>query len=537
MDGSSEFTEQGTWSAFEMTASLSLRGVAITKLSCVATGLNSAKLSKFLPAIPVSSNASSPFDRTSSDPQLVGYVVQSTGMAFDPNSVRSDLRGKLPSYMVPSQFVVLPALPLTPNGKIDRKALPAPKRSTEPVANDGIESIMKPVQKRIADIWRKFLKINRVSGRDRLDMAPRNSTERAVAEIWSGILGIEDVGVHDDFFDLGGHSLMIVRVLYQINATLSVSLGVPDLFQNPTVEQLAAVIDREQHNRQRQPQVVLLQDGGSGVPLYFIYAGPDEFRLARSMGTSRPVYGVQVPWPLKWRRGVEANRVSSYPNMDQFAAPFVNALFAHVGSAPCMLAGHSFAGLVAFETARQLKMKGGNVELVMIFDKWARYPNPFQVAWKNLRQCWMKRTDPAQGFAKSILNRFRRSVFIILWPLRIIASVVIYLLWPKQGQLTTTFDEEGVPLPWGLLARLYAEIEKKYCPPPALDCRGIIFRTDFMDLNQSVRVLDESLGWQKLFTRGLTCISLSGDHISIFRKQSQSLALMINTVLQQSDNH
>ncbi len=293
--------------------------------------------------------------------QLVAYVVAKSGQQLEGDELQAFLKRQLPTYMVPSLFEVIERFPMTPAGKIDRKAL-----QETPALR---------------------------SGRERLDVPPRNATERAVAEIWSGVLGIQDVGVHDDFFDLGGHSLMIVRVLYQINATLRVRLGVPDLFQNPTVEQLAAVIERQQLNRRRQPDVVLLQEGGSGIPLYFIYAGPDEFQLARSMGTSRPVYGIQVPWPLKWRRAIEANRVSSFPNMDQFAAPFVKALFAHVGSGPCMLAGHSFAGLVAFETARQLKMKGVNVESVIIFDKWARYPAPHQVAWKNLRQCWLERPD------------------------------------------------------------------------------------------------------------------------------------------------
>ena len=69
--------------------------------------------------------------------QLVGYVVQSTGTAFDSDSARSTLRSKLPGYMVPSQFVILPALPLTPNGKIDRKALPTPETTIEPIASDG----------------------------------------------------------------------------------------------------------------------------------------------------------------------------------------------------------------------------------------------------------------------------------------------------------------------------------------------------------------------------------------------------------------
>lgn len=115
--------------------------------------------------------------------------------------------------------------------------------------------------------------------------------------------------------------------------------------------------------------------------------------------------------------------------------------------------------------------------------------------------------------------------------MRSIASALLALLRRSPGQLTTTFDEEGVPLPWGLLARLYWNIEQNY-RPQALDCRGIIFRADFMDLNHSVRVLDENLAWEQFFTRGVVAFSLAGDHISIFRKHNQSLASMINKVLQ-----
>jgi amino acid adenylation domain-containing protein len=434
------------------------------------------------------------------DERLVAYIVVADGQRPDSDDLQAFLKRQLPPYMVPSAFEVVERFPLTPAGKIDRKALQKiPARRQE---------------------------------RTRAHVPPRSPTERAVAEIWRDILGVANVGAQDDFFDLGGHSMMIVRVIYQINATREVRLGVPDLFRNPTVEQLATLIDSQQAKGSREPAVVQLQEGGSEIPLYFIYAGPDEFHLARLMGTRRPVFGIQVPWPLKWRQAVENSDLSAFPDMDQFVAPFVKALSAHAGSRPCMLAGHSFAGLVAFEAARQLQMHGGKIDTVLIVDKWARYPPLFRVAWENLLQCWTeKATDPKQSFAESVADRCRRSALIVWWPLRSIASALLALLRRSPGQLTTTFDEEGVPLPWGLLARLYWNIEQNY-RPQALDCRGIIFRADFMDLNHSVRVLDENLAWEQFFTRGVVAFSLAGDHISIFRKHNQSLASMINKVLQ-----
>jgi len=439
------------------------------------------------------------------DERLVAFVILASGQRADADDLRELVKRRLPPFMVPSALEIVERFPLTPAGKIDRKALQK-----------------SPVRRREG------------SGSH---ASPRTATERAVADIWSDILGIRSVGAHDDFFDLGGHSLMIVRVIYQINANLNVRLGVPDLFQNPTVELLAALIDGQQAEGPREPAVVQLQDGGSEIPLYFIYAGPDEFHLARLMGKRRPVFGIQVPWPIKWRQAVESNDVSSFPTMDQFVTPFAQALSAHVGSRPCMLAGHSFAGLVAFEVARQLQRLGGKIDTVLIVDKWARYPSPFGVALKNLGQCWTeKRVDIKQTFAKSLLARCRRSALIIWWPLRMIASAMLALVRRSPGQPTTTFDDEGAPLPWGLLARLYWNIEQNYYPQ-ALDCRGIIFRTDFMDLNHSVRVLDQNLGWGPLFTRGVVAFSLAGDHISIIREHNESLASMINKVLQDSQEH
>ena len=158
-----------------------------------------------------------------SDPQLIGYVVQSTGTPFDPDSARSTLRGKLPGYMVPSHFVVLPALPLTPNGKIDRKALPAPEKIIEPIVNGDGEALMNPVQRRVADIWRKILRTNRVL-------------------------------LHDNFFDVGGHSMLVVKLHDTLQREFDSDLALVELFQQTTIASQAervssAVVSEHMLNR------------------------------------------------------------------------------------------------------------------------------------------------------------------------------------------------------------------------------------------------------------------------------------------------
>ena len=133
------------------------------------------------------------------------------GDAASVSSLRSALRDRLPEHMVPSAFVVLDSLPLGPNGKVDRAALPAPE------------------------------------GRPELEqayVAPRTSTEEIVASIWGEVLGLDQVGVHDDFFDLGGHSLLVVQVLTRMQEMFAAEIPVRELFEFPTVAGLALVVER-----------------------------------------------------------------------------------------------------------------------------------------------------------------------------------------------------------------------------------------------------------------------------------------------------
>jgi amino acid adenylation domain-containing protein/non-ribosomal peptide synthase protein (TIGR01720 family) len=146
------------------------------------------------------------------DGRLVAYVVRadrSTG-DLDVRALRGHLRERLPAYMVPAQFVELDALPLTPNGKVDRRRLPAP-RAARP-------DVDEPVR-------------------------PRTGTEARIAAIWESVLGLPRVGVHDDFFELGGDSMLAVRVAARVLSEVGVALPVRTIFQEPTVAGLASAVD------------------------------------------------------------------------------------------------------------------------------------------------------------------------------------------------------------------------------------------------------------------------------------------------------
>ncbi|HEX7317735.1 MAG TPA: amino acid adenylation domain-containing protein [Pyrinomonadaceae bacterium] len=143
--------------------------------------------------------------------RLVAYVVSKDGAALTPAELRQSLKGRLPEYMVPSQFVVLDEMPLTPNGKVDRKRLPEP----EPVG----------------------------AGLSGAYVAPRGAVEEAVAGVWAEVLGVERVGAEDNFFELGGHSLLATQVISRVRAAFGVELPLRSLFEAPTVRGLAARVE------------------------------------------------------------------------------------------------------------------------------------------------------------------------------------------------------------------------------------------------------------------------------------------------------
>ncbi|MBW4428177.1 MAG: amino acid adenylation domain-containing protein [Nostoc desertorum CM1-VF14] len=145
--------------------------------------------------------------------RLIAFVVPNQKGNFSINELKNLLKDKLPEFMLPSAFVVLEALPLTPNGKVDRRALPAPDNLRPELANSY--------------------------------QAPQSEVEKSIARVWKQVLQLERVGVHDNFFDLGGHSLLVVQVNNKLREILNRDLSVVEIFQNPTIKSLAEYLNKK----------------------------------------------------------------------------------------------------------------------------------------------------------------------------------------------------------------------------------------------------------------------------------------------------
>jgi amino acid adenylation domain-containing protein len=157
------------------------------------------------------------------DPRLVAYVVPTRQPPPPVGTLRRTLAGLVPEHMVPSAFVMLDALPLTPAGKIDRRELPAPDRARR--------NLEGPV------------------------VGPRTPVERELVEIWRAVLGLEQVGIHDGFLELGGDSLQATQIISRVINTFRVTLSVKSLIESPTVAEMALVLVQDQATKAAQEDI------------------------------------------------------------------------------------------------------------------------------------------------------------------------------------------------------------------------------------------------------------------------------------------
>ncbi|NCR69789.1 MAG: amino acid adenylation domain-containing protein [Microcystis aeruginosa LG13-12] len=260
--------------------------------------------------------------------QLVAYIVPKLGVNLTSGDLRQFLSHKLPSYMVPSAFVLLEFLPLTANGKIDRRALKAPSNTSDS---------------------------------DRFIEA-RNQLELNLVQIWSKVLKIDKISVHDNFFDLGGHSLLAPYLITQIKEQLGKEIAVTTLFQNPTIEQLATIIQTDSDSS-NQSCLVPIQPQGSKPPFFCVPgAGGRPFyfyHLGRYLGKDQPFYSFENDL---YQQFGEITRI------EDIASIYLKAMQDLQPQGPYFLGGHSYGGNVAFEIAQQLVNQGQQVALLAIID-------------------------------------------------------------------------------------------------------------------------------------------------------------------------
>ncbi len=265
--------------------------------------------------------------KTENNQQLVAYV---TGELIDDLSqqLKQHLKTHLPDYMIPSQIIRLDEFPLTPNGKIDRQALPHPNHESQSLYE-----------------------------------APRNNIEQQLTEIWSLIVECEKISIHDNFFDLGGHSILAIKLLNEIQKNFNQELSLTSLFQNPTIAQLAQQLSQFEV----QPSIsdlLVLQPSGQKISIFCVAGSNGHafyFRdFAMNFADEHPVYGLETPG----RDGSHSLPIS----VEDHASSLIKTLQQKQPKGPYILIGYSSGCSVALEMAFQLEQQGEIISLLGIFD-------------------------------------------------------------------------------------------------------------------------------------------------------------------------
>jgi amino acid adenylation domain-containing protein len=316
--------------------------------------------------------------------RLAAYVVPRECDATTPAQLRQRLEAKLPSYMVPSAFVLISALPLTPNGKVDRKALPAPEH------------------------WQSETKDGCAP--------PRTPLEEKLVSVWSEVLRNPGVGVHDDFFELGGDSLLAVRLCARMEQALNLKLPLHLMFTARTVEEVAAsIVSSNQNCASAKSSIIPCRIGGTKAP---IFAAPPDVELEVLLVFRNLTRRLEPEQPMYTFAKLDSDR--EWTSLEELAANYVKDLREFQPRGPYHLIGWSLGGMIAFEMACQLRAQNQAVGLLGLLDS------------GNLA-LWRGRTrlQRFRGALRHLVHRDLkklRTLAPVDWPRRLVALLNQYLI-------------------------------------------------------------------------------------------------------------
>ena len=265
------------------------------------------------------------------DKRLVAYITSVPGQSLSVSALQRELQHQLSDYMVPSIFMQLPAVPVTPSGKVDRRALPAPDPGRLLVEDD------TPIASSVAC--------------------------DALQEIWAELLNTR-IGIRDNFFLSGGHSLLAARLVAKIERTMGKKISLTTLITHPTIEQLAAVLEKQEDIESRSLILEIQPGEKTRRPFFFLHGDINGgafycFKLAQSLGKEQPFYACN---PYRYAEG------EPLPTMEEMAAVHLAAIRAMQPDGPYLLGGFCNGALLAYEMARQLHAIGQRVDLLFMVD-------------------------------------------------------------------------------------------------------------------------------------------------------------------------
>ncbi|MEZ4660714.1 MAG: amino acid adenylation domain-containing protein [Caldilineaceae bacterium] len=400
-------------------------------------------------------------------PQIVAYCVANAASTLEPRTLRTQLLEILPAQMAPTQIIVLDQIPLTPNGKIDYAALPAPAACPAQMAS------YRP---------------------------PQSAVEQQLAQMWRNLLGVEEVGLDDTFFGLGGHSILAVQLFSQMRAQFGVELNIGLLFRYPSLAELASAIKQSQQAPAAADATALPTDTGNLICIQRGTADHPTFFCVHGAGG-------HVVFMQEWQSyfdqwsiwGFESLHVDGFfdaeATLEQIAAAYIRNLRKVQPHGPYFLGGYSGGGILAYEMAQQLQADGAEIELLVLLDTF--HPN-IRSAPSN----WPTRVKRLAQEPVQTLRRF-------------VGDNVVYPLY--RWYLVNRYVKRKVRVPIEhrapLLAHFFIRFKSQYVPKPT---KLPILLVRSQDMTPTYRHAGPLLGWDGIIDN-LHVAQVPGNHFSLVK--------------------
>ena len=423
---------------------------------------------------------------------LTAYVVRKAGTLADATAVQHALKANLPAAANPRAIVVIDGLPLLSNGNIDHNSLS--RLAASPAALQMDEPENDAASQKLGGL------------------------ERALMEIWRDLLRVHEVGIHDDFFDLGGDSLLAVRMFQRAQKLTGINLPLATLLTAPTIARQAAAyraagakepevaaptVSIEQGPDPWAP-LVPIQPRGSKAPLFCVHAvGGNVLNyvpLAKALDEDRPFYGIQAV-------GLDG-LTPPIETIAAMATRYVAEIRKVAPRGPYFLAGGSMGGMIAYEMAQQLRAAGEEIALLALFDTYG----------PGNRQLELEQGDPLSQMGRRWRKRLHRASGLdIRGKIELVSHAIAWRLGRPRDLLRVRWARRrGAALPHELRYREVERVHEKaymtYKPEPYEDLI-VLFRA-----TEQCEGASRALGWEGVAIGGIEIVELPGGHDTLIEQ-------------------
>ena len=466
------------------TAASSSWAARTTRSSCAATASSWARSRRCSPATPTSPRPWSPSARSPRPAGARRLRRRHAGPRGGRRRPAAPRREHLPAYMVPAAVVSCDALPLTPNGKVDRDALPEPGPGA-------------------------------FGGRTGEAVAPRTALEAKLLSVWQEVLRSDEIGVSDDFFDLGVDSLTAARLFTRMERDLQRRLPRPPCSRRRRSSASPRPLEQDRGDSRRWSSLVPLRTGGSPPVIACVHGGAGTVLFYNDLGPQprRQPAGVRVSGRGPLRRGARADQRAADGSHVRRRAP------AAVPTGPYVLAGYCYGGMVAYEMAQQLRARGADVRLLVmlnapsptynatyqpIFDESGLVTHPARRPVPNrdtslrgsVTRHWSTSAGGPLGQGRSVAaaasRRARATARAWLRPMRFAAATRLRRPLPDDLRESRQFQ------------KIAARAQRLYSPAP-YEGAMVVFRSHGL-------YHEDDLGWRAYVRGPIACYEVPGTH-------------------------